>query len=95
MEWKKKTVDTSADVTTIINVPALVKGVYINTALSAHTVVIKDGTTGDDLTIPANAAAGNYYDWEATRFEESLIVDPNDSSTGSLTVFYTDLARHD
>ena len=94
MEWDKALVDTSTNITTIINIPALVKGVYINTALSAHTVNIEDGTEAT-FVIPASAAAGNFYDWEGVRFETSLIVDPDDSSTGSITVLYRDLARND
>lgn len=91
-EWKKAVIDTSNNTTTIILVPALVKGVYINTALSAHTVNIEDGTEAS-FVIPASAAAGNFYDFDATRFETSLIIDPDDSSTGNITVLYKDLAR--
>ena len=91
-EWKKAVINTADDITTISNVPALVKGVYINTKLSSHTVNIKDGAEVS-YVIPADAAAGNFYDWEAVRFETNLIVDPDDSSTGNITVQYKDLAR--
>jgi hypothetical protein len=94
MEWDKALIDTSNNTTTILNIPALVKGVYINTALSSHTVIVKDGSEST-FTIPANAAAGNFYDWESVRFETSLWVDPDDASTGSFTVLYKDLARND
>jgi hypothetical protein len=93
-EWKHKVVDTSTNITTIINVPALLRGVYINTALSAHTVSMDDGTTTDVMVIPASATAGNYYDVEGLRFETSLIVNPDDSSTGKIMVEYRELARH-
>lgn len=77
-------VDTSTDTTTVSAAPARLGGVYINTTLSAHTVVIKDNTVAK-FTIPASAAAGTFYPFKG-RFETSLIVDPDDSSTGSITV---------
>lgn len=91
-EWKKAVINTADDITTISAIPALVKGVYINTKLSDHTVNIEDGTEVS-FVIPANATAGNFYDWEAARFETSLIVDPDNNSTGNITVLYKDLAR--
>ena len=89
-EWDYTVVDTSNNTTTIATVPTLVRGVYINTTLSAHTVVLDDGAN-PVITIPASATAGNYYDIEGGRFLTSFIVDPDDSSTGSITVFYRTL----
>jgi nitrile hydratase len=37
-------VDTSTNTVTVLNAPGYVYGVFVNTALSAHTVVIKDAT---------------------------------------------------
>ena len=92
-EWDYSVQDTSTNgPTTILGVPALVCAVYINTALSAHTVVLKDGTTAV-YTIPANATAGNKYGFGPTRFETSLVIDPDDSSTGSVTIEYRPLGR--
>lgn len=89
-EWKYTAVDTSVNSTTVSSKPALVVGVYVNTVLSAHTVIIKDGTT-PVLTIQASLAAGTMLDIPPTRFETSLVVDPDDSSTGNVTVFWRDL----
>lgn len=93
-EWLYSVQDTSSNgPTTILGVPALVNAVYINTALSAHTVVLKDGSSSV-YTIPANATAGNKYGFGPTRFETSLVIDPDDASTGSVTIEYRDLGRN-
>ena len=91
-EWDVAEVDLSTDITTIISVPALVKGVYINVATSAHAVSIKDRTTQKHV-IPASAAAGNAYAFGPARYEESLVVDPDNAATGKIVVTYRDLAR--
>ena len=80
--------DTSANGPTVIhNGPALLFGVYVNTVLSAHTVIFKDDTTVK-LTLPASLAAGSERCFYGARFETSLVIDPDDSSTGNVTVFY-------
>ena len=60
-------------------------GVYVNTALSAHALPIKDDTT-TIVTVPASAAAGSMYNFPGILFSTSLIVDPNDAATGNVTV---------
>ena len=67
MEWKKAVVDLSTDLTSIEGVACLVKGVYINTVLSAHVCPIKDATEST-YVIPAGATAANRYDFGPTRF---------------------------
>ena len=89
-EWKYAVVDLSNNITTISTKPALVKGCYINTALSAHTCPIQDNTTAV-YTLAASSPAESIYEWPPTRFETSLIVDPNDSATGNITITYKDL----
>ena len=89
-EYKYGVVDTSVNSTTVSTKPALLKAVYVNTVLSAHTVVIKDDTTAV-FTLPASSSAGDKFDFEDTRFETSLVVDPDDSSTGNITLMYRDL----
>ncbi len=89
-EYKYAVVDLSDNSTTVSTKPALVIGIYINTVLSAHTVVLKDDTA-PVLTLVASLAAGTMVDIPPIRFETNLIVDPNDSSTGNLTIFYRDL----
>lgn len=83
-------VDVAVDSTTVSSVPALLFGVYVNTALSAHALPIVDGST-TIVTIPASAAAGSMYTFPGIRFETSLIVDPNDAATGNVTLAYRPL----
>lgn len=86
-EWKYASVDLSANSTTVESVPCLVKGWHVTTALSAHVCLIKDDTTAV-LAVPASAAVGDTFDCEGIRFETSLVVDPDDSGTGTITVVY-------
>ena len=62
-------------------------GVYVNTVLSAHTVVLADATNAI-VTLPASLAAGTMVRFPGLRFETSLNIDPNDSSTGNLTIMF-------
>lgn len=80
-------VNVADDTTTVYNGPAILMGVYVNTALSAHPLPIKDSTT-TVVTIPASATAGSIYTLPGIRFETSLIVDPDNAATGSITVAY-------
>lgn len=80
-------VNVATDSTTVYNGPAMLMGVYVNTALSAHDLPITDAST-TVVTIPASAAAGAMYNFPGIRFETSLIVNPNDAATGSITVAY-------
>lgn len=85
-------IDLSTDASTTVSAnPALLFGVYVSTVLSAHTVDIEDGSTGV-ITLPASLAAGTNLHWpNGIRFETSLIVNPNDSSTGVIIVLYRPL----
>lgn len=83
--------DTSTNgPTTIHDGPALLFGVYVNTVLSAHTVLLTDGAV-TKVTLPASIAAGSERCFYGARFETSLKIDPDDSSTGNVTVFYRPL----
>lgn len=77
--------------TTLYDGPCVLFGIYVNVAISAHTTVIKDGTTAV-LSLPASAAVGAMYTFPGIRFETSLVVDPDDgTTTGSLTFAYRPL----
>jgi hypothetical protein len=81
-------VDTSTDTTTVSDAPAVLLGVFVNTALSAHTVVIKDNATAK-ITLPASLAAGTNITFpHPIAFATSLIVDPDNDSTGNITVLW-------
>ncbi len=92
IEWKYAVVDLSDNSTTIESVSCLVNGIYINTVTSSHACLLKDNTTMV-YTIPAAAAAANRYPFGPTRFETSLVVDPDDSATGNITVEYVVLGE--
>lgn len=83
-------VNVADNSTTVYNGPCLLFGVYVNTALSAHALPIVDGST-TVVSIAASAAVGTNTTFPGIRFETSLIVDPNDAATGSVTVAYRPL----
>ena len=89
-EWLYSVVDVSANTTTVYDGPAILHGIYVNTALSAHALPIEDAST-TVVTIPASATAGSIYHPFDIKFATSLIVNPNDSATGSITVAYRPL----
>lgn len=86
-EFYPTAVDTSVDSTTVSATPALLRGVYVNTVLSAHTVIIKDDTTAK-FTLPASLPAGTYIPFADAAFRTSLVVDPDNSSTGNITLIW-------
>lgn len=83
-------VDTSVDSTTVYNGPAILLGIFVNTVLSAHTVVIQDNSTAK-ITLPASLAAGTNLAFPGIRFDTSLVVNPDNSSTGNITIMYRPL----
>lgn len=86
-EYLYSVVDVSTNSTTVYDGPAILAGVYVNTVLSAHVLPITDAAV-TVVSLPASAAAGSVYTFPGIRFETSLIVDPNDAATGSVTVVY-------
>ncbi len=62
-------------------------GIYVNTALSAHALPVVDGST-TIVTVPASSAAGVSIQYPGIQFLTSLVIDPNDAATGSITVAY-------
>jgi len=76
---------------TIYDGPCILAGIYVNTAISAHVTVIKDGTTAV-LSLPASAAVGSMYTFPGIKFDTSLVCDPDDATTtGDLTFVYRPL----
>ncbi len=80
-------VDLSDNTTTVYTGPCMLLGTHVNTVLSAHIVLITDGAT-TVASMPASTAAGTDNDYHSIRLETSLIVNPDNSSTGSLLVMY-------
>lgn len=84
-ECEYTVVDVSDNTTTVNSGPSILYGVYVNTALSAHALPIEDGST-TVVSIAASAAVGTNTTFPGIRFNTSLIVNPNDAATGSVTV---------
>ena len=81
-------VDLSGDANTVISTGAtLLMGIHVNVVMSAHAVTIDDGTTAV-MTLAASTAAGTNINCFGTLFSGTLEVNPNNSSTGTITVFY-------
>ena len=87
-----KKIDLSDDVTTVLSTSAIVKGIYVNTVMSAHACNISNGSTAL-LVIPASTAAGTVIDFAGepgVLFDTNLIIDPDNAATGDITIFYND-----
>jgi hypothetical protein len=80
-------VNVADNTTTVYDGPALLMGVYVNTALSAHALPIQDNAT-TVVSIAASSAVGTNTTFPGIMFETSLIVNPDDAATGSVTVAY-------
>ena len=92
-EVEHATVNTATDSTTVFNGPCIYYGAVVTTVLSAHTVIIQDGTGTTLDQFAASAAVGTKVSWPVgIRCETSLVVNPDDSSTGNITVVYRPLA---
>jgi hypothetical protein len=86
-ECEYAVVNVATDSTTVFTGACILYGVYVNTVLSAHVLPILDGAT-TVVSLPASAAAGSVYTFPGIRFATSLIVDPDNSATGSITVAF-------
>lgn len=81
-------VDLSVDSTTVSSAPAILVGVYVNTALSAHACSLESNGAAL-ITLVASLAAGqNLQFWEGVIFPSTLVVNPDNAATGSITVFW-------
>lgn len=86
-ECEYAVVDVGDNTTTVLSGAALLYGVYVNTALSAHALPINDDAV-TVLSIAASAAVGTNITLPGIRFNTSLVVDPNDAATGSVTLAF-------
>jgi len=80
-------VSVTDNTTTVYTGPCMLYGVYVNTALSAHALPIQDGAT-TVVSLAASSAIGVNPQFPGVKFNTSLIVNPNDSGTGSVTIAY-------
>ena len=80
-------VSVTDNTTTVHTGACMLYGVYVNTALSAHALPIQDGST-TIISVAASAAVGVNTNLPGLKFDTSLIVNPNDAGTGSVTIAY-------
>ena len=71
----------------IYNGPCMLRGVFINTVMSAHSVAINDDTTLM-YTLAADTKAGQWIEFGDTIFSTSLKLTANNSSTGKVRVCF-------
>lgn len=84
--WEYTVVDLSDNSTTVASVPSIIGNVWVTVVLSAHVCPIKDNTTVI-ANLAASAAVGDALTAQfGTRTTTSLIVDPDDSATGTIIV---------
>lgn len=81
-------VDTSGNSTTVYTGPCIYYGAVVTTALSAHVVLIQDGTSTIDNLAASSAIATRSSPTAGIYCSTSLIVNPDDSSTGNIVVWY-------
>lgn len=86
-ECEYSVVDVSDNSTTVFTGPCILFGAYVNTVLSNHVLPIQDGST-TVVSLVALAAAGTSILYPGIRFDTSLIVNPNDAATGSVTIAF-------
>lgn len=90
--WKPTKVDLATNLSTVLSTSAIVRGFYVNTTLSAHTVNINNGSD-TIFIIPASLSAGTVVDFageQGVLFDVNIVIDPDDSSTGSITIMYNE-----
>ncbi len=84
-------VNVATDSTTVYNGPCLYYGTIVTTVLSAHAVPIMhcSNTVG---SFAASSAVGTAHLFQhGIRINTSLVVDPDNSGTGTVTVLYRPL----
>lgn len=86
-EWLTSTVNLETNSTTVYAGPCLLRGASVAVATSAQVCLIKDNTT-IVTAVPASAPVGTWVEFGDGRIESSLVVDPDDSATGYITVIY-------
>lgn len=86
-EFNHLVVDLVTDSTTVSTKQCIIRGVYINTLLSAHACLIKNGTE-TVFTLPASTVAGQFIAFGDAWFKDGIVIDPDNSATGSITVVY-------
>ena len=81
-------VNVADDTTTVYSGPCIYYGATVTTALSAHALPVLDGSTPIDAFAASAAVGTNHNFASGVKCYTSLIVDPDNSGTGNITVYY-------
>ncbi len=81
-------VDVANNSTTVYTGACLYFGCIVTTALSAHALPILDGSNTIDSFAASSAVGTAHLLLHGVRCATGILVDPNDSATGNVTVFY-------
>jgi hypothetical protein len=84
-------VAATGDTTTVYNGPCIYYGATVTAALSAQVLLIQDNATVIDAFVASAAAGTQSRPACGIRCETSLVVNPDDAATGTLTVYYKPL----
>jgi hypothetical protein len=89
-DWNYTLVDLVDNSTVVSATPAIIGTIWVNTVLSAQACPIKNGAV-TVYSLPASAPvttteATSFKFLRGTRFDTSLIVDPDDAATGTIVV---------
>jgi hypothetical protein len=88
MECDYAVVDVATDSTTVHTGPCIYYGSIVTTVLSAHALPIQDGSNVIDSFAASAAVGEDHLLTHGVRCATSLVVDPDNSATGRITVFY-------
>ena len=66
---------------------SILKGVFVDVVMSAHSIAISDGTS-TIYTIPASSPAGQRYTFPNTRFPTIIATPSSTAATGTVTYEY-------
>lgn len=81
-------VNVATDSTTVYNGPCLYFGATVTTALSAQACPILDGSNTIDSFAASAAVGASHIFLHGVRCATNLVVDSDNSGTGTITVFY-------
>ena len=88
-EWRYSVNDCADGDVTISDVPCLVTGWTVNTAITSECTLKDDSTVV--VRLPAGTPAGDARDYDGLRFETNLKFSP--SGSGEILVLYDELER--
>lgn len=88
--WNAKVINLANGATTISPLEMIVRGIYVNVAMSAHVCEVNNGGSFV-FDIPASSAAGTVIAFAGTEgvlFKDGIVINPNSLATGNITVLY-------